>query len=87
MSHLGINLTHYEDGRVKLTQPKLLAQILNEYASSTSLYPASPNTGNDNSDHNKHSILKIKVIGPTELHDQFEARHHDGRVARCYRKY
>ena len=39
-SHLGITLTRKDDGSIKLTQPKLLAEILQEYDSSTSMYPA-----------------------------------------------
>lgn len=62
-SHLGINLTHYEDGRVKLTQPKLLAQILSEYDSSTSLYPATPNVSTDNSVELPSSTPYLRLLG------------------------
>jgi len=49
MAHLGINMTHGQDGSVKLTQTKLLAEILREYDSGSSLYPAStvPTHGDD----------------------------------------
>jgi hypothetical protein len=41
-SHLGINFTNHDDGCIKLSQPKLLQQLFDEYnTSNRSKYPAS----------------------------------------------
>jgi len=50
-SHLGINMTRNENG-IKLTQPKLLQEIIDQYPTDKSIYPAKVTRTNSNKDPN-----------------------------------
>ena len=62
-SHLGITLTRKDDGSIKLTQPKLLAEILQEYDSSTSMYPATVTAKDPASTAAIESSTYLRLLG------------------------
>ena len=63
-SHLGITLTRKDDdGSIKLTQPKLLAEILQEYDSNTSMYPATVTAAKDQASTPIESSTYLRLLG------------------------
>ena len=62
-THLGINITKNQDGSIKLTQPKLLNQLLTEYPTAVSnLYPSRKTRSSDSTQTETEPIERNKYL-------------------------